>query len=173
VVEKSPSCLPIEEVAGTAPTPNVIQFPADEEARTRLGFEQVRLHIEELDRELQRLARGEWRSPGGWARQTATPLVRMRCIRSCLTSLFVAGPEVPARHRRRWRDAEDTRHELNSVLSATATSVARLSDPAVGAAERREVLKELPLHRARHRRTFAALLELHGVISGEQSGADS
>jgi len=172
VVERSPSCLPIEEVVGTALTPNVIQFPADEAARTRLGFEQVRLHIEELDRELQRLARGDWRSPGGWARQTATPLVRVRCIKGRLASLFVAGPEVPVRHRRRRRDAENARQELNSVLSATATSVAQLSDPAVGAAERREVLKELPLHRARHRRAFAALLELHGIITGERSRED-
>lgn len=167
MVEKSPSCLSIEEMDGAAATLNVIQFPADEGSRARLDFEQIRLHIEELDRELLRLAKGRFRSPGGWARQTATPLVRMRCISSQLASLSMAGLEVPTGHRRRWRDAEDARQQLQSVLLATATSITGLSDPEIDVVERRELLKELTLHRARQRRTFAALLELHEVLTGE------
>jgi hypothetical protein len=165
VVEKSLSRLSIEEMDGAAATLNVIQFPADEGSRARLGFEQIRLHIEELDRELLRLAKGRFRSPGAWARQTATPLVRMRCISSQLASLSMVGLEVSTGHRRRWR--EDARQELQSVLLATATSITRLSDPEIDAVERRELLKELTLYRARQRRAFAALLELHQALTGE------
>jgi hypothetical protein len=165
VVEKSLSYLSTEQMDGATAILNVIQFPADDGSQARLDFEQIRLDIEELDRELLRLAKGRFRSPGGWARQTATPLVRMRCISSQLASLSMAGLKVPAGHRRRWRDAEDARQELQSVLLATATSITRLSDPEIDAVERRELLKELTLHRARQRRTFAALLELHQVLT--------
>jgi hypothetical protein len=172
VVAKSSSYLAVDEAVATMQTPNVITFPADREAQARLVFEQVRLHIGELDGELQRLATGEWRSPGRWARQTATPLVRVQCIKKILLSLFLDPSDVSAHHRLRCRDSEEAWRKLNSVLSATAASVARLSDPAVGAAERWEVLSELQLHRARHRRTFTALLKLHRVMAGERSGAD-
>ena len=40
-------------------TSNVLQFPVDEAARGRLAFEQTRLHVEALERELQTLAE-EW-----------------------------------------------------------------------------------------------------------------
>lgn len=170
MVEKSSSCLSSEETDGTGATLTTIPFPADDQTRARLCLEQARLHIEELDRELQRLARGGFRSPGEWARQTATPLVRIRCINSCLTSPAAVDSEAHTGEHWRWGDLENARHELQSVLLATATSVARLSDPVLGTADRRELLKELPLHRARQRRILAALRELHAIVTGEEGG---
>ena len=143
-----------------ATTTNVIPFPIDDQARRRLDFEQMRLQVKALDRELQTLVRGNYHRPGEWAKQTAVPLQRTACIGSCLTAATVIRTAATPDERRRRYYITDARHEFRSALHATATSLSRLSALSVGAAERRKALRELSIHRARHKRIFETLDEL-------------
>ena len=137
----------------------MIPFPVDAGGLGRSGIEQVRLHTEELDRELLQLARGTFRGPGEWARQTATPLVRIWLIRIYLTSLTITDPEKHVCERRQL-DVEKALDELGTALSATTNALTWLSDPTSDTADRREVLAELSLHRTQQQRILAVLLEL-------------
>lgn len=139
---------------------DVIPFPVDDRARARLGLEQVRIHVAALGRELQWLAKGNFRSPGEWARETATSIVRTECIADCLAQATAVWPADSADERCRRSCISAARDELRSSLCETASSLAQLSDPAAGVADRREVLRELPLHRMRQQRILGRLHEL-------------
>jgi hypothetical protein len=139
---------------------DVIPFPVDDRARARLGLEQVRIHLTALGREMQWLAKGNFRSPGEWAKETATSIVRTECIADCLAQATAVSPAVSADERCHQSCIGAARDELRSSLCETASSLARLSDPAAGAADRREVLRELPLHRMRQQRILGRLHEL-------------
>jgi len=143
----TPRCPPI-----VAPGGDVRRFPARGQARARPSLEQVRLHTAALDRELQDLARRDFRSAGQWARHVATPIVRTDCIMGFLMTATAARAAVTADERRRQGYIGDVRDELRSALSDTARSLARLGDPTAGPKERCEVLQQLPLHRMRHQR---------------------
>ena len=143
-----------------AGTTNVIPFSARDEASVRLRFEHIRQHVQMLDRELQRLASERFHGSGELHRHTAAPLVRIQCLDGYLGSFTPGRPTVTAQERRRWRRIEAARDDLRSALVAVAASLVRLSDPAAKAAERQEVLAELPLHRARHGCILTAFDEL-------------
>jgi hypothetical protein len=145
-----------------ASTSNVIPFPADDEARARLGIEQIRLHVKTLDLELQDLAAENFGSSGEWADQAATPILRTECIRSYLTAVVTARPAAVGDGRRRQRHLDKARDDLRSAMCATATALARLGDPDVGAPERRALLRELPRHRTRHQDVLETLDNLLG-----------
>ena len=145
-----------------ASTSNVIPFPADDEARARLGIEQIRLHVKTLDLELQNLAEENSRSSGEWADQAATPILRTECIRSYLTAVAAARPAAAGDGRRRLRHLDKARDDLRSAMCATATALARLGDPDVGGPERQAVLRELPRHRTRHQDILETLDDLLG-----------
>jgi Tfp pilus assembly protein PilN len=81
-------------------------------------------------------------------------------IRTYLSAASIADPEDSAGERRRRHNIENARNELRAALSATASSLARLSDPTSEVAERLQVLDELPLHRSQQQRILATLLEL-------------
>ena len=137
----------------------VTLVPADREARIDFGLQRVRLHARALDRELERLAQGNYRGAGQWASRAAVPIVRTVCITRYL-AVVAARPAVTAGERGRWRHLDDAREELRSALAATARSLTRLGDPALGMAERREVLAELPEYLTRQRRILGTLDEL-------------
>jgi hypothetical protein len=137
----------------------VIPVPAGREARTDFGLQRVRLHARALDRELERLARGNYRSAGQWASRAAIPIVRTVCITRYL-AVAADCPAVTAEERRRRWCLDQAREELRSALSATARSLTRLGDPAIGMAERREVLAELPAYLTQQRRILGTLNEL-------------
>ena len=137
----------------------VIPVPAGREARTDFGLQRVRLHARALDRELERLARGNYRSAGQWASRAAVPIVRTVCITRYL-AVAADCPAVTAEERRRRCCLDQAREELRSALSATARSLTRLGDPAIGMAERREVLAELPAYLMQQRRILGTLNEL-------------
>jgi hypothetical protein len=139
---------------------DVIPFPVDDRARARLGLEQVRIHVAALGRELHWLATGDFRSPGEWAKETATSIVRTECIADCLAQVGAVWPAASADERCRQSYISATRDELRWSLGETASSLARLSDPAAGVADRREVLRELPLHRMRQQCILGRLHEL-------------
>jgi hypothetical protein len=143
-----------------AETTNVIPFPAHDEASARLRFEHIRRHVQMLDRELQRLASGRFHGSGEWHRHTAAPLVRIQGLDGYLGSFIPGRPTMTAQERRRWHRIEAARDDLRSALMAAAASLVRLSDPAAKAAERQEVLAELPLHRARQECILTAFDEL-------------
>jgi hypothetical protein len=145
-----------------ASTSNVIPFPADDEARARLGIEQIRLHVKTLDLELQDLAAENFGCSGEWADQAATPILRTECIRSYLTAVVTARPAAVGDGRRRQRHLDKARDDLRSAMCATATALARLGDPDVGAPERRALLRELPRHRTRHQDVLETLDNLLG-----------
>jgi hypothetical protein len=134
---------------------NVIPFPGCN-GPARVGFEQIRLHVEALDRELQTLALGYPWSPGEWARQTAIPIVRTECIRSYLTAAG-AVPPTAMMGRYRWRCLTRARNDLLSALSATRISLTRMGEPGLGPAGRQEVLDKLPRHRDQQRRILRKL----------------
>jgi len=138
----------------------VIPFPAHDEASVRPRFEHIRQHVQMLDRELQRLANGRFHGSGELHRHAAAPLVRIQCLDGYLGSFTRGRPTMTAQERRRWHRIEAARNDLQSALAAAAASLARLSDPAAKAAERQEVLTELPLHRTRQECILAALDEL-------------
>jgi len=137
----------------------IIPVPANLDARVDFGWQRVRLHARALDRELERLARGNYRSAGQWASHAAVPIVRAQCITRYL-AVAVDRPAVTTEERGRRRYVDQAREDLRSALSATARSLTRLGDPAIGMAERREVLAELPLYRMRQRRILGMLDEL-------------
>jgi hypothetical protein len=141
----------------------VIPVPAGREARTDFGLQRVRLHARALDRELERLARGNYRSAGQWASRAAVPIVRTVCITRYL-AVAADCPAVTAEERRRRWCLDQAREELRSALSATARSLTRLSDPAIGMAERREVLAELPAYLTQQRRILGTLNELFDQV---------
>jgi hypothetical protein len=124
--------------------------------RPPVGFEQIRLHVEALGRELQTLAQGPPWSPGEWARQTAIPIVRTECIKGYLTTADAAAPTALMGQYRR-RQLTRARDELLSVLSKTRISLTRMGEPGLGSAGRQEVLKELPSHSRRQRRILRKL----------------
>lgn len=155
VAQNTPWCPPIVATGG-----DVLPFPVRDQARTDPSLKQVRLHAAALDRELQDLAQRDFSSAGEWARQAATPIVRTDCITDFLMTVTAARPAVTADERRRQGYIGDVRDELQSALSDTARSLARLGDPAAGPKERREVLQQLPLHRMRHQRILGRLHEL-------------
>lgn len=133
-----------------ADSAKVIPFPVSSEARARLGLEQIRLHVTALDRELQRLAGGNYRSAGEWARQAATPIVRTQCIVRYLDDDGAASrPAASEQERRRQERLDRAREDFRSVLNATEASLRRLGS-AVGSVERRKELAELPRRRRRH-----------------------
>jgi hypothetical protein len=136
-----------------ARTSNVIQFPGGY-GRTRGGFEQIRLQIDALDRELLTLTQGNSWTSGEWARQTATPIVRTEYIRSHLTAASAISPTVSQYRRRRLARVRD---ELLCMLSATRISLTRMGDPALGPTGRQEVLEKLSAHRKRQQRIFRKL----------------
>ena len=144
-----------------ASTSNVIPFPADDEARARLGIEQIRLHVKTLDLELQNLAEENFGSSGEWADQAVTPILRTECIRSYLTAV-AAGSPAAGDGRRRRRDLDKAQDDLRSAMCATATALARLGDPDVGAPERQAVRRDLSRHRRRHQDILETLDDLLG-----------
>ena len=145
-----------------ASTSNVIPFPADDEARARLGIEQIRLHVKTLDLELQNLAEENFGSSGEWADQAVTPILRTECIRSYLTAV-AAGSPAAGDGRRRRRDLDKAQDDLRSAMCATATALARLGDPDVGAPERQAVRRDLSRHRRRHQDILETLDDLLGA----------
>jgi hypothetical protein len=136
-------------------TSNVIPFPGCN-GPARVGFEQIRLHIDALDRELQTLAQGYPWSPGEWARQTAIPIVRTECIKGYLTAANPV-PSAALVGQYRWRRLTRARDEFLSALSATRISLTRMGEPGLGPEGRQEVLKELPAQRERQRRILRKL----------------
>jgi hypothetical protein len=138
---------------------HIIPVPADREARIDFGLQRMRLHARALDRELERLAGGNYRSAGQWASRAAVPIVRTVCITRYL-AVAADRPAVTAEERRRRQYLDQAREELRSALSATARSLTRLGDPAIGMAERREVLAELPAYLALQRHILGTLDEL-------------
>jgi hypothetical protein len=126
-----------------ARTSNVVPFPVDDKARIRLGYVQIRLHVEALDRELQGLIHGSFQNSGEWADRTATPAVRTDCIKKYLSA--TTGCEGDKGDLRRER-VNQAQHELEAALSATRASLDRLGHTALSTAERRQVLQELPVH---------------------------
>jgi hypothetical protein len=141
-------------------TCDVIPFPVDDRARARLGLEQVRIHVTALAHELQWLAKGDFRGPGEWARETATSIVRTECITDCLAQATAFWPAASALERWRQGCIGVTRDELRSSLCETASSLTRLSDPAAGPADRRVIMRELLLHRIRQQHILERLQEL-------------
>lgn len=143
-------------------TSNVIPFPTDDEARARLDLQQIRLHVQALDHELQELVIGHFWSSGEWAREAAAPIVRTECIRRYLTTAVTSALKSGSggRRRRRRRRVCNAGEELQSALSATASSLARLGDPAVGGTVRAEALREITYLRARQQRLLKTLDEL-------------
>lgn len=142
-----------------ASSPNVIPFPVSPEARARLGLDQIHAHARALDRELQRLARGSYRSPGEWARHTAVPIVRTQCIVRYLKDATASRPPANEEERRHQERVDRARREFQDVLYATQASLRRLGQ-AVGPAERDQVLAELPLGWQKQRRTLGMLDDL-------------
>jgi hypothetical protein len=142
-----------------ANSPNVIPFPVSHEAQARLSLEQIRLHVRALDGELQRLARGNYRSAGEWARQAAIPIVRTQCIVRYLTDATASGPAANEQERRRQERLDRAREDFRSVLYATEASLRRLGRT-VGPAERHKVLAELPLRRQQQRQRLGMLDDL-------------
>jgi len=139
-------------------TSNIVQFPVGDEARARLAFEQTRLHVNALERELHLLGEEWLRTPGEWARHAAIPLVRTECIsRYLTTAISSAAPSAGNWQRSR---VHKVREELQAAVSATATSLAQLGDPTAGQAERQQVLLELPLLARRQKQILAALGKL-------------
>jgi hypothetical protein len=124
--------------------------------RPPVGFEQIRLHVEALGRELQMLAQGPSWSPGEWARQTAIPIVRTECIRGYLTAAGAVPPTAMV-GRYRWRRLIRARNELLSVLWATRISLTLMGEPGLESESRQEVLEQLPAHRERQRRILRKL----------------
>lgn len=138
-----------------ARTPNVIPFPTDDQARVRLGLEQVRFHVAVLDRELEDLEGRDVRSVGEWAKRAATPIVRTDCISEYLTAATTCGPAAfPEERQDKINDARD---ELESALSETADSLTLLSNSRARAQERQKALSKLPQYRVRHQRILRKL----------------
>ena len=142
-----------------ADSPNVIPFPVSPEAQARLGLEQIRVHATALDRELQRLARGNYRTAGEWSNHTAIPIVRTQCIVRYLAEALAFGPLADEQERRRRERVDRAREDFRSVLRATEASLRRLGR-AANPTERSKVLEELPLRRQQQHRTLRRLDDL-------------
>lgn len=139
-------------------TSNVLQFPVDEAARGRLAFEQTRLHVEALERELQTLAEEWHRTSGEWARHAASPLVRTECISHYVAVAIKSA--TPADVSGQASRAHKVQEEFRTALFAIAASLSRLGDPTAGQPERRDLLRELPLLARGQTQIFAALREV-------------
>jgi hypothetical protein len=137
----------------------IIPVPSDGDARVDFGMQRVRLHSRALDRELARLARGNYRSAGQWASHAAVPIVRTQCITRYLAIATVPRAVTVGECFLR-RHLEQAREDFCVALSATARSLSQLGDPAIGMAERREVLADFTVYRMRQRRILGTLDEL-------------
>ncbi len=142
-----------------ASSPNVIPFPVSPEAQARLGMDQIRLHASALDRELQRLVRGNYRSADEWANQAQTPIVRTQCIVRYLKDAPAPGRAANEEGHRRQQRLDQARKDFQDVLYATESSLRRLRR-AAGTAERGKVLAELRLRRQQQQRTLRMLDDL-------------
>jgi len=142
-----------------ASSPNVIPFPVSPEAQARLRLEQIRVHATALDRELQRLARGSYRTAGEWKNHTAIPIVRTHCIVRYLADALASGPAADEHERRRRERVDRVRKEFQLVLYATQASLRRLGQ-AASPAERHKELEELPRRQDEHRRQLGRLDDL-------------
>jgi pimeloyl-ACP methyl ester carboxylesterase len=142
-----------------ASSPNVIPFPVSPEAQARLRLEQIRVHATVLDRELQRLARGNYRTAGEWKNHTAIPIVRTHCIVRYLADALASGPAADEQERRRRERVDRARREFQSVLYATEASLRRLGR-AASPAERHKELADLPRRQDEHWRQLGRLDDL-------------
>jgi pimeloyl-ACP methyl ester carboxylesterase len=142
-----------------ADSPNVIPFPVSPEAQARLGLEQIRVHATVLDRELQRLARGNYRTAGEWANHTAIPIVRTQCLVGYLDGISSSRPVADEHERRHQERVDRAREEFRRVLRATEASLRHLRR-AASPTERREALRELPLRLQQQRRNLDRLDDL-------------
>jgi hypothetical protein len=145
-----------------ARTPNVIPFPTDDQARVRLGLEQVRFHVAALGCELEDLEGRDLRSVGEWAKQAASPIVRTDCISEYLAAATACGHAALPEERQ--DEINDARDELESALSETADSLTLLSSSRAGAQERRKAQSKLPQYRMRHQRILRKLDRLIGDV---------
>jgi hypothetical protein len=145
-----------------ARTPNVIPFPTDDQARVRLGLEQVRFHVAALGCELEDLEGRDLRSVGEWAKQAASPIVRTDCISEYLAAATACGHAALPEERQ--DEINDARDELESALSETAESLTLLSSSRAGAQERRKAQSKLPQYRMRHQRILRKLDRLIGDV---------
>ena len=90
----------------------VTLVPADREARVDFGLRRARLHARALDREVERLTQGNYRSAGQWASRAAVPIVRTVCITRYL-AVAADRPAVTAEERGRRRYLDQAREELD------------------------------------------------------------
>jgi hypothetical protein len=114
-----------------------------------------------LDRELEDLAGQDFRSAGEWAEHAETLIVRTDCISEYLHA--ATAPGTAAFPDELQDEIDDARDELQSALSETAESLARLSS--AGAQERQKALSRLPLHQKRQQRILMKLHRLMGEAS--------
>ncbi len=143
---------------------NVVPFPVSDEARARLSLVRFRRHAEALDSELAALAGGNIKSAGDWAKRTATPSVRIACIRRYL-AVAVAGEANLATGRRQHQQyVTRTQQDLEEVLSATGSTL-KLLGTMPDAAGRQQALQDLDVYRVRHQVILQRLDELIGDAS--------
>ena len=142
-----------------ADSPNVIPFPVSPEAQARLRLEQIRVHATVLDRELQRLARGNYRTAAEWSSHAATPIVRTQCIVRYLADALADGPAADEQERRRRERVDRARREFQSVLSDTQASLRRLAR-AASPTERDKERADLPRRCDQHQRYLGRLDDL-------------
>jgi hypothetical protein len=126
---------------------NAIPFPDDDEGRERPCFEQVRLHFQELDRELQRLARVALHRCGEWYRHTVAPLPRIQLLDDYLRSLFSDSSAVTVRQHRRRRRVEAARNPVAGCPERGRHRADGAERSGCGAVERLRMLDELLLQR--------------------------
>ena len=138
-------------------TSNVIPFPATDEARARLGFEQIGRHLSKLSCELADIANTKCRSAREWAEQTATPSARIDCITSYLPALTGARPAASTDAASYGRRMKRTCAELSASLSASTAALSRLSDPRGEEAQRTLALGNLSVHRIEQQRILMNL----------------
>ena len=126
-------------------TSNVIPFPMDAALQGRTDRQRARFHAVALDHEVERLASGRFWSPGEWAREAAVPIVRTECIASYLSTALVRSVQSgqTRQRRRQIRRVHQAERKLRSSLARTAGSLAQLSDPSIGSAERTALLQDL------------------------------
>ncbi len=138
---------------------DIIPFPVDDEARVRLGLEQVRVHLSALDSELAELANGPDRSPGEWSTQTSTPMVRIECIQTYLAAVTDAYART-RRSERYLRQMTHIRSELDSILPCTRGSLGRLTDVSGQPDQRREAQGKFSVHRLQQQRMITKVERL-------------
>lgn len=109
-------------------TSNVIPFPATDEARARLSFQQAERHLVLLDEELAALAGMGDCKPSEWAVRTAKPAVRIDGIVSYLPELATSWPSVGADRAEQHHKLGQTCSELEVCLRASKGTLSRLSN---------------------------------------------